>query len=529
MFDVLVKNGTIYNGTLSQGCAGDIGISGDTIVAVGDLALEESHDVLDAKGCIVCPGFIDVHSHSDFSCLALGTSDSKVLQGVTTEIIGNCGLSSAPLLNECKNHLQDSYAHLGVPLDWEDLEQYSKRVRARGISVNLVPLIGHGNLRASIMGYSDRNPTTGEISRMKDLLREMLQQGAFGMSTGLIYPPGIFSTTQELLQLGEVLEEFQGTYASHMRSEGDKLLESIEEALSIGRACGIPVQISHLKTAGQRNWHKIGEAFALLEKAIEDGVDVGVDRYPYAASSTDLDSIFPQWAFDGGNDREMERLRDPATLAKIREAVLASRPNPDHWDKIMIASVETQANKCYEGKTIAQLAKDKAKEAFEALVDLLLEERLKVQAIFFSMSEDNLKEILKRSYTMIGSDSSSRAVSGLLSSGKPHPRSYGTFPRVLGKYVREENVISWAEAIHKMTLLPARKFRIPKRGMLEVGMAGDVVVFDERCISDTSSYQDPHQYPQGITWVLVNGQVVVRQGKHTNATPGKVILRSATS
>ena len=524
--DILIKNAMIVDGTSREGFSGDIGIVGDTIQSVGNLSGESAREVVYAQGHLVCPGFIDVHSHSDFSCLVLATSDSKVLQGVTTEVIGNCGLSSAPVLDACKEHLSDTYANLGINLDWVDLRQYAARVEAQGVSVNIVPLIGHGNIRASIMGYTDRNPSSEELQEMKELLRAMMRQGACGMSTGLIYPPGIFSKTEELVELGKVLREFGGIYASHMRSEGDRLLESIEEALAIGRGAGIGVQISHLKTAGNRNWHKLKDALALIENARKEGVDVTVDRYPYTAASTDLDSIFPQWAFVGGNEKEIERLKDAPTLARIRQEVLESHPNPDYWDKVMIASIETDANRRFEGQTIRQLADAKGQEPFEALVALLLAERLKVQAIFFSMSEDNLKEILRRPYTMIGSDASSRAVSGLLSSGKPHPRSYGTFPRVLAKYVKEYKLLSLSEAIHKMTFLPAQKFGLTGRGNIAVGKKADLVILDMDRLDDPASFQDPHRYPQGIEWVLVNGHIVVRKGKHTHATPGKVLLRS---
>ncbi len=526
MLDTLIKNAKIVDGSLKQAYAGDIGIAGDKIQEIGDLSGREAHDVLDAQGAIACPGFIDVHSHSDFSCLALGSSDSKVFQGVTTEVIGNCGLSSAPLAGACKEHLTDSYGNLGFDLDWSDLAEYRHKAESGGISVNLVPLIGHGNIRACIMGYEDRNPTAQELNAMKALLKKMLEQGAYGMSTGLIYPPGIFSTTEELIALGKVLEEHQGIYASHMRSEGDRLLESIEETLTIGRQCGVPVQISHLKTAGTRNWHKLEKALALIADARAAGVEVHVDRYPYTAASTDLDSIFPSWAFAGGNEKEIQRLQDPATLARIRKEVMDAHPDAEYWQRVMVASVETERNRCWEGKTIAQIAEARQSHPFEALTQLLLEERLKVQAIFFSMSEDNLKEILKQPYTMIGSDSSSRAASGKMSAGKPHPRSYGTFPRVLAKFVQQERTISLEDAVHKMTLLPARSFRLPNRGLLAAGMIADIVLLDGGTVKDTADFQNPHQYPEGISWVFVNGAAVVRQGKHTGAKPGKVLLRS---
>ncbi len=302
-------------------------------------------------------------------------------------------------------------------------------------------------------------------------------------------------------------------------------MESIGEALQIGRTCSISVQISHLKTAGQRNWHKLADALTLIETAAAQGMDVNADRYPYTAGSTDLDSILSPWAYDGGNEKEMERLKNVSTRARLREEFFKNHPEQDCWEKIMIASVQTAENKCHEGQTLAQLAQARRRDPFEAVVELLLEERLSVQAIFFSMSEDNLKKILARPYVMIGSDSSSRAVSGKLSEGKPHPRSYGTFPRILKKYVLEERVLSLPEAIHKMTLLPARKFGIARRGALKEGMAADVVVLELDKIRDNATFAQPHQYSSGIVWVLVNGEVVVREGCHTQTAPGRVLLR----
>jgi len=525
MFDIKIVGGKIYNGTLSPAFIADIGIKMDRIEAIGDLSGHESHETIDARGLAVSPGFIDIHSHSDFSVLVNPKAESKVRQGVTTEVIGNCGMSAAPAKGQCKEHLKEVYADYNLEMPWEDLSGYIEQVKKGGVSVNLVPLIGHGNIRACVMGYDKKAPTAAQMDQMKELLRDMLEQGAFGLSTGLIYPPGTYATTDELVELAKVVEEFQGIYATHMRSESTGLVEAIKEAIFIAEKANIPLQISHLKTGGEAHWGKITEAFSLIEGAIGRGLDVTVDRYPYIASSTDLDAVLPSWMYAGGNEKELERLRDPQIIEKL--SVEFSRMADPDWNRVMVATVTTEANRQYEGMTIYEIAQQRTVTPVQALVDLLISEKLKVGAVFFGMSEENLRQILKKPYTMIGSDSSARAHYGVLASGKPHPRGYGTFPRVLGKYVKDK-VITLEDAVHKMTQLPARRLGIEKRGVIEQGMYADIVLFDPSAVDDVATYQHPHQYPLGIRMVIVAGEVVIADGRHTGALPGKVLRKVNT-
>lgn len=523
MFDIKIVGGKIYDGTLNPGFIADIGLKMDKIEAIGDLSDRESHEKIDARGLAVSPGFIDIHSHSDFSVLVNPKAESKVRQGVTTEVIGNCGMSAAPLKGKCKEHIKEIYADYNLDLTWEDLDGYAERVKQRGVSVNLAPLIGHGNIRASVIGYENKAPSVAEMVEMKELLREMLRQGAFGLSTGLIYPPGTYATTDELVELAKVVEEYQGIYATHMRSESAGLIEAIKEAIFIGERANIPVQISHLKTAGEAHWGKITEAFSLIEGAVARGLDVTVDRYPYIASSTDLDALLPSWMYEGGNDKELERLRDPQIVEKLTSEF--SRMTDPDWNRVMVATVTTDANKQFEGMTVYEISQQCKTPPIKVIVDLLVSEKLKVGAVFFGMSEENLRLILKKPYTMIGSDSSARAHYGILASGKPHPRGYGTFPRVLGKYVRDK-VVTLEEAVHKMTQLPARRLGIERRGVIEQGMYADIVLFDPAAIDDVATYQHPHQYPLGIRMVIVAGEVVIADGRHTGALPGKVLRKA---
>ncbi len=523
MLDIKIVGGKIYNGTLSPASLGDVGIRMDRIEAVGDLSSRDAHETIDAAGLAVAPGFIDIHSHSDFTVLVNPLSESKVRQGVTTEVIGNCGSSAAPLYGPCLEHIKDSNKEYNIGIDWNDLDGYADRLRKSGSSVNLAPLIGHGNIRASVIGYEKRAPTKGEMTRMKELLRDAMRQGAYGLSTGLIYPPGTFATTDELAELAKVLEEFQGIYATHMRSEGNGLVEAVTEAIFIGESANIPVQISHLKTAGKQNWGKISEVFQLIERAVKRGVEVTVDRYPYIASSTDLDAILPSWMYEGGNEKELERLKDTAILERLSAEF--KKMTDEDWQRMMVATVSTDANRDCEGLTVGEIARLRKKEPFTAVVDLLVEERLKVAAVFFGMCEENLRSVLRKPYAMVGSDGSSKAHYGPLASGKPHPRCYGTFARVLGQYVRE-NVVTLEEAVHKMTQMPARKIGIQKRGVIEQGMFADIVVFDPRTVADVATYQQPHQYPAGIRTVIVGGEAVVRDGRHTGAMPGRLLKKS---
>jgi N-acyl-D-amino-acid deacylase len=525
MLDLLIKNSLIIDGLGSNSFNGSIGITGNKIAAVGKILDSQALNIIDVKGLAVAPGFIDIHAHSEFTLLADPRGEGKVMQGVTTEVSGNCGLSAGPLYGDYFERRKVDLEEVGLELSWRDLKDYFGLLEEKGISLNFATLIGHGNLRGSVVGYGNKKPTGEEMERMKTLLREAMKAGGFGLSSGLIYPPGVYSETDELIELAKVVKEFGGIYASHMRSEGDKLLEAISEAIRIGEEGEIPVQISHLKTGGERNWHKLEEAFELIEAARLRGVDVTADRYPYIASSTDLDAILPSWAYEGGVEAELERLSNPQIREKLKKEILTQHPKDDYWETVMVAGVDTEKNRVFEGKTMAEVASEMKKEPCDALFDFLLEEKLRISAIYFSMSEENLRKILRKDYVMVGSDSSARAIKGPTRLGKPHPRTFGSFPRVLSKFVREEKVLTLEDAVRKMTSLPARRIGLKDRGVIKKGAFADLVVFNPERVHDTASYTEPYAYPMGVRHVFVNGTFVVKDGAHTGAMPGKVLRK----
>jgi N-acyl-D-amino-acid deacylase len=512
------------DGTGAPAYGGDVAIRGDRIAAVGAIDPCEGRD-LDISGMVVCPGFIDLHAHSEFTLLADGRAWGKILQGVTTEVSGNCGLSAAPLLGEARRQRAEDLRDLGLAQTWEDFAGFARRLEDQGIAVNFCTLVGHGNLRASVIGYANRPPDEREIGEMSRLLVDALKAGAWGLSTGLIYLPGAYAETEEIVALARAVQSYGGLYATHLRSEGDRLLEALTEAIRIGEEAGIRVQISHLKTAGDRNWRKLPDALRLIREARERGADVAADRYPYTAASTDLDAILPAWAYEGGRAAELARLKDPTTRARLTEEILASHPRQDYWERVLIASVRTEENRSLEGKTLAEAGALRGCPPWEALYDLLVEEDLQVMGIFFSMSEENLREILRQPYLMIGSDSSARAPDGPTRQGKPHPRAFGTYPRVLGRFVRNERLLPLEPAVAMMTSRPAVRLGLDDRGVLREGAHADLVVFNPEAVRDRATYEDPYQAPEGILHVFVNGTAVVREGTPTSARPGRVLRK----
>ncbi|MBI5378531.1 MAG: D-aminoacylase [Nitrospirae bacterium] len=522
--DLILRGGTVVDGTGAPAYRGDVAIRGGRITAVGAIDPCEGPE-LDVSGMVVCPGFIDLHAHSEFTLLADGRAWGKILQGVTTEVSGNCGLSAVPLLGEARRQRAEDLRDLGLTQTWEDFAGFARRLEDQGIAVNFCTLVGHGNLRASVMGYANRPPDGREMQEMSRLLEDALKAGAWGLSTGLIYLPGAYAETGEIMALARVARSHGGLYATHLRSEGDQLLEAITEAIRIGEEAGIRVQISHLKTAGDRNWRKLPDALRLIREARERGADVAADRYPYTAASTDLDAILPAWAYEGGRAAELARLKDPDTRARLTEEILASHPRRDDWERVLIASVRTEENRSLEGRTLAEAGALRGCPPWEALYELLLEEDLQAMGIFFSMSEENLREILRQPYLMIGSDSSARATDGPTRQGKPHPRTFGTFPRVLGRFVRNERLLPLELAVAMMTSRPAARLGLDDRGVVQEGKSADLVVFNPEAIRDRATYEDPYQAPEGIRHVFVNGSVVVRDGAPTGARPGRVLRK----
>lgn len=552
--DILIKGGMVYDGTGSEPLKADVGIIGDRIAFIDGFRYAKADKIIDAHGLAVSPGFIDTHSHSEFTLVADPRAEGKILQGVTTEINGNCGLSATPLYGEAFEHREEDLRELGISERWSTLDEYFGILAKKRIAINFATLTGHGNIRASVIGYEDRKPCGRDIEKMCALLREALRGGALGLSTGLIYPPGVYSDTEEIIELSKVLSQSHknpplpptfktlqppftkggvggiiggegglSIYTSHMRSEGKGLLESIEEAIKIGEEARVRVHISHIKTSGEENWHKIDSAISLIEKARQRGIDVTCDCYPYTAASTDLDAMLPSWSYAGGIEEELKRLNSLRVQEKIKKEILREHPDKGYWERVSISSVPSLKNKWMEGKSMAAIAKHEGVDPIDLLFRVLIEERLRVGAIFFSMNEDNLKRFLSLPYTMIGSDSSARCTGGQTHKGKPHPRGFGSFPRFLGRYVRDEGLMTMSEAIHKITMLPAKTFGIIYRGLIREDAFADIVIFDPDKVIDRATFDEPFLKPEGIHYVIVNGLLAVMEGEITGRKSGRIL------
>mgnify|MGYP000070600594 CR=1 FL=1 len=530
-YDILVKNGIIIDGTGAPYFKGDIGIRNGRIIRVGCNLRGDAAKVIDASGLVVAPGFIDIHSHSDFTILAIPTADSLVMQGVTTAVVGNCGMSMAPVNPANLDLLKRYLGPFLVPgfdygWDWRTLGEFYKKVEERGTSVNLAPLVGQGTIRIAVKGFDPSKPTKEELDEMKELLRGAIRDGAWGLSAGLIYPPGSYTTTEELIELVKVLKEFPARliFTVHIRNEGDRLMESVEEVITIAERTGVPAEISHHKAVGKRNWGKVTATLREIERARRRGVEVNCDVYPYIAGSTTIMASLPGWVLEGGVEKALERLRDKEVRKRIREDIEKDKFEQGEnwiklcgWDGIYIASCPSAPE--YEGKSLKEIL-SKWEDPYEGFFEFLLRIRGNAAVILFYGDEEDMETILRNPVSCIGSDSWTTAPQ---LGGKPHPRAYGTFPRVLGRYVREKKVLSLEEAIRKMTSLPAGKLGLQDRGLIREGFWADILIFDPNTVTDRATYQDPHQFPEGIHYVIVNGQIVVEKGKHTGKLPGKVL------
>lgn len=546
MVDIIIQGGLVIDGSGSEPYEGDIGITGERIVFIKKTSPSarsgpevRAKKKIDARGMVVCPGFIDTHAHSEFTLLADPRAEGKASQGITTEINGNCGLSAAPLLGEALERREDDLKEFNIRERWKSFREYFRLLQKRGIAMNFLTLAGHGNIRASVLGYEDREASEKEKKRMCRLLAQSLGEGAIGLSTGLIYPPGVYSDTAELVGLSRVMSiphktgtgshragkgrGIPGIYTTHMRSEGDALIESIQETITIGKKAKVKVHISHIKTGGEKNWHKADEAVARIENARKRGLRVTADRYPYIAASTDLDTVLPEWTYEGGNQEELRRIKKPEIRERIRKEILHAHPEKRYWDSIRIATVASQKNVWMEGKSISEIAGIKGAEPVDMLFRILIEEKLRAGAIFLSMHEENLQKFLALPYVMIGTDSSARSFSGPTCKGKPHPRGFGSFPRFLGEYVRDKGMLSIQEAVHRITMLPARTFGIQDRGILKKGAFADIVLFQYQKIRDRATFDEPFLRPEGIHAVMVNGKPVVWDGETTLHRPGRVL------
>ena len=524
--DILIRGAAVFDGGGQPPMEADIGIQADRIVALEhDVAPGAARRVIDARGLAAAPGFVDIHGHSDYHLLLTPTAESAVLQGVTCEIGGNCGYAAAPIWGPWWEDRARSYREIyGLDHGWHEVGAYFRRLMDPGISINFGLLIGHNTLRGSAMGGADRAPTGEEMGAMVAALERGMDEGALGLSTGLVYSPACFSSPGELATLTAVAGRKGGVLATHMRSEGDGLLEAIQEVIAAAETGRTPLQISHLKTYGERNWEKLSQAFGLIESAQRRGVDVTADRYPYTAANTGLQAALPRWAIEGSKAEQTARLGDPAIRARIRQEI-GEGPNARDWSQVMISEVTLPHNRRYQGLRVDAAARLAGQETLAFVLDLLQEEKTQVDAIYFTMSEENLQAILRKPYVMIGSDSGCRAHYGPLSTGRPHPRTFGTFARVLGHYARDAGLFDLATAIRKMTSDPCRRFGLTDRGRLRPGYAADVVLFDPDRIQDTATYEDPIRYPVGVHTVLVNGVVTVEAGEHTGARAGRIVTK----
>ncbi|MBI5747031.1 MAG: D-aminoacylase [Nitrospirae bacterium] len=526
-YDIVIKGARIIDGTGSQSYNSDIGISGDRIGLIGAIPDEKGGRIIDAEGMVASPGFVDIHSHSDYYLLIDRRGEGKIRQGVTTEIGGNCGYSAAPICGEEFEERKKTYKDLyGLDADWKDLDDYFERLETGGLPFNFGLLIGHNTIRGSIMGARADNPSESEMGRMLEMVKSGMENGAVGISTGLIYPPACFSEEEEIIRLCQLVKDMGGIFTIHMRSEGDLLAEAVEEAIRISSKSGIPLQISHLKTAGKKNWEKIDKVFSIIEEARVRGIDVTADRYPYTAGNTLLSAIMPNWVLEGGRAKGISRIKDLGLRKKIEEE-LSKKRDISSFDRIIISQVFKESNKAYEGLSVLRAAGIAGKDLYAFLFDLLAEEEMLAEGIFFSMDEENLKRILSRPYVMVASDSASIGIDGPLSKGRPHPRGFGAFPRVISKYVREERVLDLVTAIKKMTYDPCRKFGITDRGTIKTGSYADIVLFDPEKIKDLASYDDPKQFPDGIAYVVLNGEITLERGNITSCKAGRVLRRGA--
>ncbi|MDP8921556.1 MAG: D-aminoacylase [Chloroflexota bacterium] len=522
MLDVILRGGRVLDGAGNVDVPADVAIDNGRIAAVGWLRTAEARENVDVTGLTICPGFVDVHCHSDALPFAAEPLPAKILQGVTTEINGNCGSTAFPLLPETADLLKEHQAGLfaDTPWDWTTAAEFFASLERAGPISNIAQLVGHNALRVAAFGFQNRAPTDDELKTMRRLLEESLADGAVGFSSGLIYAPGFYSQTPELVALAEVMRSSGRPYCSHVRGETVTLFQAHAEAIQIGEWAGVPVQHSHLKAAGRANHGRAGELLRLLEAARERGVEVTGDAYPYDAGSTRMAALLPPWSQEGGRDLMLERLTVPAERDRIKRDFRDGIPGWENlagaggWDKVRVSSVET--NQSYLGKSIQLIAEERGSDPADALCDVLVEERGRPTIVVTMMDEPDVRQILEHRLVMIGSDA-------IITRGKPHPRTWGTYPRVLGHYAREVGLFSQAEAVRKMTSLPSQKFGLWDRGLVRPGLAADLVIFDPKTILDRATYEDPEQAPAGLPHVIVNGVFAVRDGRYTGARAGKVL------
>ena len=527
-FDVVIVGGTVYDGSGGPGARADVGISGDAIAVVGDLHDAEAQTTVRADGLAVVPGFVNMMS-SDDSLRVDGRSMSDLKQGVTTEIFGE-GDSMGPLTDDMRARRLAGQGDVKYPIAWSSLHEGMLDLEKRGVTPNFASFIGAATLREYAVGLEDKRPTAGQLQTMRDLVHREMRDGALGIASALIYAPGFYATTEELIDISKAAAEHKGMYISHMRSEGNRLVEAVEELIRISREAGLPAEIYHLKAAGQANWSKLDTVIGLVEAARKNGQRITADMYTYTAGGTGLDAAMPPWAEDGGMDALYKRLRDPQVRKRIAEEI---RTPTEKWenlylaagspDRILLVEFKSAALKPLTGKTLAEVARMRGKSPEDTIMDLVLEDQSRVGTIYFMMSDDNVKKAVALPWVSFASDAGSIAPEGVFLKSSAHPRAYGSFVRVLGKYVRDERVLSLADAIRKLAALPSANLGLERRGQLKPGMFADVVVFDPATVADKATFEKPHAYAVGVRHVFVNGVQVLKDGEHTGRKPGRAL------
>lgn len=538
VFDIVIKKGTIVDGTGAKLYSGDVAIADGKIARINSQLKVEAETTVDANRLLVSPGFIDVHSHSDTALPFDNRLESTLRQGITTSVIGSCGFSLAPVNEERIELIRKEFEIFSPPgatfdISWRSFRDYINELERTGLSSNVIPLVGFGAIRiAGGPAYDNREPTIAELEEMRNYTSEAMESGAFGMSTGLIYPPQVYATTEEIIELAKVVAEFGGLYFSHIRGEGPNVVDAVQEVIDIVEKSGCAGgQIAHHKVAGKAFWGASKDTLQLMADANARGISVTCDQYPYDRGSTSLISLLPPWVHEGGVDELLLRIKDSEIQNRIRKEIeedddWENMKKEAGWDKIFIASVKTEKWKDIEGLSIAEITRLREyPDEYTVLFEMLLDERAEVMMTMQSMGQEDIERIMKSKYTMIGTDGAGVSPTGILGHGKPHPRHYGTYPRVLGRYVREKGLLSIEEAIYKMTGFPAERLKLEDRGTLQEGSWADIVIFDPDTIIDNATFLDPHQFPTGIHHVIVNGEIVVTNDEQLDLLPGRVLKK----
>jgi len=527
-YDTIIKNGNIIDGTDSESYLADIGIISNKIRAIGDLSSKSAKTIIDATDKVVSPGFIDIHTHTDIELLVDPNAKSKIFQGVTTEISGNCGYSPFPLNeDDFQKFNQKILEKYGISVDWHDISGFLNAIEEKKISINYATFTGHGDLRSFVVGKNDTGASAKQIKKMQQVLKQSMRNGSLGLSTGLEYSPGSFASTDELIELCKVVAQEDGVYATHIRDEQDTVEDAIQEAIKICKKSNVSLQISHLKANYKSNWHKIDNILNMITEAHENGYPVTADRYPYIAYGTGLSSLLPIWSRQGNNEDIINRLNRDGDVDKIRDYVVHKGEKIGGWNRIIISFASNDDDKKWEGLSIEQCCEISGRSPFNFIQNILTDNNLGVSIVGFGMSEYNIKKVLSHPLVMIGSDGNAVSPTGKLSTGKPHPRYYGTFPRVLGKYSRNEQLFDLSTAIKKMTSMPAQKLGLTNRGILSINNIADITIFNPNTIIDNATFKEPHQLASGIDHVLVNGGTVIKDGVHTGTRSGAVLRKTS--